>query len=56
MMCDTCARLEYDDEMQEYYCTANMDEDDMYRITQSHQQSCPFYLNGDDYALVKKQN
>ena len=55
MICDTCARLEYDEQMQEYYCNANIDEDDMYRMMQGSQRDCPFYLLNDDYALAKKQ-
>ena len=28
--CDDCAYYAYDEEYDEYYCTADMDEDDVY--------------------------
>lgn len=53
--CDTCAFNEYDDEYEEYFCSVNMDEDDMARMMGSGQNECPFYRNGDEYAVVKHQ-
>ncbi len=32
-----------------------MDEDDMIRVVQGHYKNCPYYRNGDEYAVVKKQ-
>ncbi|MCQ2538050.1 MAG: DUF6472 family protein [Lachnospiraceae bacterium] len=54
--CDTCAYLMYDEEFDEYYCTVDMDEDDASREFQdSKRSSCPYYRNGDEYAVVKHQ-
>lgn len=59
--CDDCAYYAYDEEYDEYYCTADMDEDDVYEMelkgSFSHSKSsCRFYRNGDEYAVVRKQN
>ena len=42
--CDFCAYNEYDEDDEEYYCSVNMDEDDMARFVQSSYKRCPFYL------------
>ncbi len=53
--CDTCAYNVYDEEDACYYCEANMDEDDIVRMVEGHYRDCPYYRNGDEYAVVKKQ-
>lgn len=58
-MCDDCAHLEWDEEDEEYYCAADMDEDDYARMMQ-HENGrragqCPFWVNGDEYAVVRHQ-
>ena len=44
--CDFCAYNEYDEEDEAYYCSVNMDEDDMARFVQSNYKECPFYRSG----------
>ncbi len=53
--CDTCAFNVYDDEDECYYCEVNMDEDDAVRISQGQYKECPYYRNGDEYAIVRQQ-
>ncbi len=53
--CITCAFLSYDEEYEEYYCDCEIDEDDYCRIMQGSYKSCPYYRNGDEYAVVRKQ-
>ena len=53
--CDFCAYNEYDEEDKEYYCSVNMDEDDMARFIQSDYKSCPYYKSGDEYRVVRHQ-
>ena len=53
--CDFCAYNEYDEEDEEYYCSVNMDEDDMARFIQSDYRECPFYKSGDEYKVVRHQ-
>lgn len=55
MQCETCAFYEYDDEYEEYFCSVNMDEDDYARLIQSNYRECPFWRNGDEYAVVRHQ-
>lgn len=52
-MCETCAYFVYDEDMEEYICDCDIDEDDYYRISQG--SSCPYYRNGDEYLVVRKQ-
>lgn len=53
--CDTCAYNVYDDEDECYYCEVDMDEDDAVRLSQGHYKECPYYRNGDEYAVVRHQ-
>ena len=53
--CDFCAYNEYDEDDEEYYCSVNMDEDDMARFVQSSYKRCPFYRSGDEYRVVRHQ-
>ena len=55
MNCDFCAYNEYDEEDDCYYCSVNMDEDDMVRFMQGNYKSCPYYKSGDEYAVVRHQ-
>ena len=52
--CETCANFMYDEEFDYYFCDVNLDEDDAGRyMSQTFQ--CPFYRNGDEYRVVRKQ-
>lgn len=53
--CDFCAFYEYDEEDESYSCSANLDEDEMYRFLTSRSSACPFYRNGDEYEVVRHQ-
>ena len=55
MNCDTCAYFEYDEEDEAYYCSVNMDEDDFARLSSREFRECPYYRNGDEYAVVRHQ-
>ncbi|SDA09454.1 hypothetical protein SAMN02910447_00248 [Ruminococcus sp. YE71] len=54
--CETCAYYAYDEEYEEYFCTVSLDEDDLYRLNSDPKGSCPYYRNGDEYAVVRRQN
>lgn len=54
--CETCTFYDYDEEYDEYYCRANMDQDDMARLGASSRAVCPFYRMYDEYKSVRKQN
>lgn len=53
--CDTCANYEYDDDEEYYTCAINLDEDEMYRFLSGSKFECPYYTNGDEYAVVRHQ-
>lgn len=53
--CDTCWHYDYDEEFDEYYCMMDLDEDEVYRIMTSGKNHCPFYRQGDDYTLARRQ-
>lgn len=55
MDCDNCMYYAYDEEMDEYFCSVNLDEDDMARFLDSTYKSCPYFKNGDEYQVVKHQ-
>ena len=47
--------IDYDEEYDEYYCMMDLDEDEVYRILTSRSQQCPYYRQGDDYTLSRRQ-
>ena len=53
--CDTCWYFDYDEEFDEYCCMMDLDEDEMYRFLSSGKSHCPYYRQGDDYTLARKQ-
>ena len=55
MDCENCAYYSYDEEYEEWICEADMDEDDYARLMGHQKKECPFYRNGDEYAVVKHQ-
>ena len=53
--CETCWNYDYDDEYDEYYCMMDLDEDEYYRYLVCNREKCPFYRQGDDYTLARRQ-
>jgi hypothetical protein len=53
--CESCWYYDYDEEYDEYYCMQDLDEDEFYRIMTSQSQHCPYYRQGGDYYLARKQ-
>ncbi|MCR5108540.1 MAG: DUF6472 family protein [Lachnospiraceae bacterium] len=53
--CDTCTFYVYDDEYEEYFCEADMDEDDYSRLMTGSHKVCPFYRDADEYKVVRHQ-
>lgn len=53
--CDTCAYLIFDEDEEAWLCDMDMDEDDYGRLMDGREKSCPYYRNGDEYAVVRKQ-
>ncbi len=55
MRCDDCQYYVYDDDLEEYICDMDMDEDDYARIMTQSSRDCPYWRNGDEYAVVRHQ-
>ena len=53
--CEEGVNYEYDDETESYYCTMDLDEDEMERFLRSANDACPFYRPGDDYKTARRQ-
>lgn len=53
--CEHCMLLDYDEVLDEHYCTVNLDQDDMEKLSYNRKASCPYFRMGDDYTIVKKQ-
>ncbi|HIT34961.1 MAG TPA: hypothetical protein IAC31_10135 [Candidatus Faecousia intestinigallinarum] len=53
--CDSCWYFDYDEEYDEYICRMDLDEDEVYRIHTYRQGRCPYYRQGDDYTLARRQ-
>ncbi len=54
-ICDSCAYLVYDEEWEAYVCDACPDEDEMARLLSGNARGCPYYRNGDEYKIVRRQ-
>ncbi|MBR2936939.1 MAG: hypothetical protein IKB80_00365 [Oscillospiraceae bacterium] len=53
--CETCWHYDYDEEYDEYYCKMDLDEDEVYRLYANPKAHCPYYRQGDDYTLARRQ-
>ena len=54
--CDMCAYMAYDEEDETYYCSVDMDQDDVSRLMSGDRRSsCPFFRDNDEYKVVKHQ-
>lgn len=53
--CESCTYYIYDEDYERYVCDKNMDEDEYIRLMKDRHFQCPFYRNGDEYAVVRKQ-
>ncbi len=54
-ICETCWYYDYDEEYEEYACMMDLDEDEVYHIFYAGQARCPYYRQGDDYTLARRQ-
>ncbi len=54
--CEDCSYYMYDDYYECYVCSVNLDEDEMMHFLSGKSFNCPYYKNGDEYLIVRKQN
>ena len=53
--CEDCMNYYYDEESEYYTCSVQLDEDEMSRFMGGTFKDCPYYRQGDEYTIVKKQ-
>ena len=53
--CEYCAYYVYDEDYEYYVCEADLDEDEMYAFLSGKDYGCPYFRNGDEYLVVRKQ-
>ena len=54
--CESCAYYYYDEEYECYVCDMDLDEDELQRFISGTARGCPYYRDGDEYKVVRKQN
>ena len=54
--CEFCVYYTYSDDIEDYECLVNLDEDDLYRFYSGGSHACPYFRLDDEYAVVRKQN
>ena len=53
--CEECVNYDYDEEIDAFVCSMDLDEDEMERFLRSDFRNCPFYRRGDDYSAARRQ-
>jgi len=53
--CEECVYYDIDEELDEGYCTAELDEDEMERFLRRATDACPFYRRNDEYRSARRQ-
>lgn len=53
--CNTCAYFLYDDITDAYVCDIYLDEDEYARFMSGYYKKCPYYRDGDEYQISRKQ-
>ena len=54
--CENCVYYDYDDQLDSYVCTVNLDEDEMVDFLSGRSNSCSYFRFYDEYKSVQKQN
>ena len=54
--CESCVYYDYDDELGDYVCTVNLDEDEALDFISGRNNNCSYYRFYDEYKSVRRQN
>ena len=54
-ICEDCVCCDYDEELEAFVCTMDLDEDEMERFLKGAGTACPFYRPGGDYKTAFRQ-
>ncbi len=55
IICESCTYYVFNEELEEYECLVNLDEDEYAAFLRSGSRKCPCYRKDDEYGVVKKQ-
>ena len=55
-MCDMCENYRYDEDLEEYFCDIELDEDEYLKFLTSSNDACPYFRADDDYRIGRQQN
>ncbi len=55
MNCEMCVYYVFNEDLEEYECLVDLDEDEMYRFLSSQHESCPYFRLDDEYSIARKQ-
>lgn len=55
MNCEDCMNYYYDEEYDCYTCDVDLDQDEMINFITNNVCECPYYRQGDEYTIVRKQ-
>lgn len=53
--CEDCVFFDYDDDLEDHVCTADMDQDELARLPYGTRAACPYYRPHDEYRSVRRQ-
>ncbi len=53
--CECCAFYTWDEDYECYICEMDLDEDEMIRFLSASFDNCPYFRNGDEYRVVRRQ-
>ena len=53
--CEECLYYDYDEMLDAFVCSMDLDEDEMERFLRRANDTCPFYRRGDDYQTARRQ-
>ena len=54
--CEDCVFFDYDEYIDDYVCTLNLDEDEAVALMTRKNTHCPYYKYYDEYKFGRKQN
>ena len=53
--CEECMYYDYDEELEAWYCTVDLDEDEMYDFITGNIGDCHYFRYRNEYRYVNKQ-
>ena len=53
--CEECVFYDYDQEAELWFCTVDLDEDEMERFLRRANDSCPYYRRDGEYRTARRQ-